>query len=210
MPEGYIAGAAERIRAAGGIMILDEVQAGFGRTGDSFWNFEQHGVVPEIVVAAKGIGNGYPLGAVIAQKEIAEPMAEKFLFHTYGANPMSCAAGRAVLEVIEQEQLQQNAKIVGKQLLDGLSGLMHDHPIIGDVRGRGLMIAVELVKDRQSKEPAPEETAIVFEENRFNGLVTSKAGPDRSVLRLVPPLCLSTEDVPEIVQSMDRSFAALS
>lgn len=210
MPAGYIAGAAERIRAAGGIMILDEVQAGFGRTGDSFWNFEQHGVVPEIVVAAKGIGNGYPLGAVIAQKEIAEPMAEKFLFHTYGANPMSCAAGRAVLEVIKREQLQQNAKMVGKLLLDGLTGLMHDHPIIGDVRGRGLMIAVELVKDRQSKEPAPEETAVVFEETRFNGLVTSKAGPDRSVLRLVPPLCLSTEDVPEIVQSMDRSFAALS
>ncbi len=209
MPDGYIEGAAEQIRAAGGVMIMDEVQAGFGRTGESFWSFEQHGIVPEIVVAAKGIGNGYPLAAVIAQKHIAEPMAEKLLFHTYGANPMSCAAGRAVLEVLKRERLRQNAKAVGKLLLEGLSGLMDDHPVIGDVRGRGLMLAIELVKDRNTKEPATEETAIVFEETRFNGLVTSKAGPDRSILRLVPPLCLSIDDVPAIVEAMDRSFAVL-
>ncbi len=209
MPKGYISGAAERIRAAGGVMILDEVQAGFGRTGESFWSFQQHDVIPEIVVAAKGIGNGYPLGAVIAQKDVAEPMADKFLFHTYGANPMSCAAGRAVLKVIEEEKLQQNSKTVGKLLLDGLSGLMSDHPVIGDVRGRGLMIAVELVKDRHTKEPASEETALVFEKTRDYGLVTSKAGPERSVLRLVPPMCLSSEDVPYIVEAMDRSFVAL-
>ena len=209
MPDGYIRGAAERVRAAGGLMILDEVQAGFGRTGDSFWSFQQHDVIPDIVVAAKGIGNGYPLGAVIARKAVAEPMAEKFLFHTYGANPMSCAAGRAVLKVIESEGIQQNAKTVGKQLLDGLTGLMDEHLVIGDVRGKGLMIAVELVKDRHSKEPATDETAIVFEKNRDFGLVTSKAGPERSVLRLVPPMCLSSDDVPVIVDAMDRSFAAL-
>ncbi len=209
MPDGYIAGAAERIRAAGGIMILDEVQAGFGRTGDSFWSFQQHDVVPEIVVAAKGIANGYPLGAVIAKREVAEPMADKFLFHTYGANPMSCAAGRAVLRVIEAEGLQHNAKTVGTQLRDGLAGLMSDHTVIGDVRGKGLMIAIELVKDRGSKQPATDETAIVFEKTRDYGLVTSKAGPERSVLRLVPPLCLASDDVPVIVDAMDRSFAAL-
>ena len=209
MPIGYIEGAAERIRAAGGVMIIDEVQAGFGRTGDSFWSFEQHNVVPDIVVAAKGIANGYPLGAVIARKHIAEPMADKFLFHTYGANPMSCAAGRAVLRVISEEQLQQNSKAVGEALVDGLRGLMDEHPNIGDVRGRGLMIAVELVKDRGSKAPATEETAIVFEQNRHHGLVSSKAGPERSVLRLVPPMCLAQSDVPTIVEAMDRSFAAL-
>ncbi|MEM7026034.1 MAG: aminotransferase class III-fold pyridoxal phosphate-dependent enzyme, partial [Pseudomonadota bacterium] len=106
MPEGYIAGAFERVRASGGVCIIDEVQSGVGRTGDHFWAFEGHGVVPDIVVMAKGIGNGVPLGAVVARREVAECMADKFLFHTYGANPMACAAGRAVLKVMRDEKLQ--------------------------------------------------------------------------------------------------------
>ena len=210
MPDGYISGAAERIRATGGIMIIDEVQAGFGRTGDSFWNFTTHEIVPDIVVAAKGMGNGYPLGAVIARREIAESMADKFLFHTYGANPANCAAGRAVLRVIAEENLQQNAKIVGGLLMEGLSDLKSKHPIIGDVRGCGLMVAIELVRNRDSKEPAPEETALVFEQTRHYGLVTSKSGPYRNVLRMVPPLCLSQEDVPVVIEAMDQAFAILN
>src|SRR5690606_2535230 len=138
----------------GGICVIDEVQSGFGRTGDHFWAFEEHGVVPDIVVMAKGIGNGFPLAAVVAKRAVAESMADKFLFHTYGANPAACAAGRAVLRIIRDELLQANARAVGGLLLERLRALQAKYPLIGDVRGRGLMLAVELVKDRRTKEPA--------------------------------------------------------
>lgn len=210
MPDGYISGAFERVRAAGGLGIIDEVQSGFARTGDHFWAFEREGAVPDIVVMAKGIGNGYPLAAVVAKREIAEPMAEKALFHTYGSNPMSCAAGRAVLQVIANEGLQENARTVGAKLLAGLKDLQQKHAIIGDVRGRGLMMALELVKDRKTKEPATEETAAVFEQTRREGLVVSKSGSSRSVLRMVPPLCLQMEDVEPVIEAFDRSLAVLN
>ena len=209
MPDGYIAGAAERVRAAGGLLIIDEVQSGVGRTGDHFWAFEGHGVVPDIVVMAKGIGNGIPLGAVVARRDVAEPMAEKFLFHTYGANPSACAAGRAVLKVCRDEDLQENARKVGAALKEGLQGLQDSYEVIGDVRGRGLMLAIELVKNRDTREPNPETTAHLFEETRRQGLVPSKSGPYRSVLRMVPPLCLSLADVDAIVDGFERCFEAL-
>ena len=210
MPAGYIAGAFERVRAAGGLAIIDEVQSGLARTGDAFWAFESHGVVPDIVVMAKGIGNGIPLGAVVAKREVAECMAEKFLFHTYGANPVATAVGRAVLKIIEAEGLQENARQVGAALKAGLQDLQQKYQVIGDVRGRGLMMAIELVKDRASKAPDPETTARVFEETRHQGLVVSKSGPHRSVLRMVPPLCLAMEDVETVVAGLDASFAAAS
>ena len=196
------------MRAAGGLFIIDEVQSGFARTGDHFWAFEAHGVIPDIVVMAKGIGNGFPLGAVVAKREIAEAMAEKFLFHTYGANPVACAAGRAVLRVLKTEALQDNARTVGAALIARLRDLANRYQVIGDVRGKGLMLAIELVKDRQSKEPDPETTAQVFEETRRQGIVCSKSGPHRSVLRMVPPLCLAMEDVDQVAEKLDRSFAA--
>jgi alanine-glyoxylate transaminase/(R)-3-amino-2-methylpropionate-pyruvate transaminase len=207
MPPGYIAGAFERVRAAGGLGIVDEVQSGFGRTGDSYWAFEAHGVVPDIVVMAKGIGNGIPLGAVVARREIAESMADKFVFHTYGANPVACAAGRAVLRIIREEQLQANAGQVGAALLARLEELKQRWPVIGDVRGRGLMLAIELVKDRRTREPDPDTTARVFEETRRQGLVVSKSGPHRSILRMVPPLCLSSDDVAPVAEALERAFA---
>ena len=206
MPKGYISGAAERVRAAGGLCIIDEVQSGVGRTGDHFWAFEGHDVIPDIVVMAKGIGNGIPLGAVVARREVAEPMADKFLFHTYGANPTACAVGRAVLRVMKNEKLQENAKQVGEALKERLKELQNKYEAIGDVRGRGLMLAIELVKDRRTKEPNPELTAKVFEETRWQGLVPSKSGPYRSVLRLVPPLCLSMEDVDVVADGFDECF----
>jgi alanine-glyoxylate transaminase/(R)-3-amino-2-methylpropionate-pyruvate transaminase len=209
MPDGYLSGAFDRVRAAGGLAIVDEVQSGFGRTGDHFWAFERDGVVPDVVVMAKGIGNGYPLAAVVAKRDIAEPMADKILFHTYGSNPMSCAAGRAVLQVIAEEMLQENARTVGARLLEGLRNLQQKHAVIGDVRGRGLMTAIELVKDRSTKEPGTEETAAVFEQTRREGLVVSKSGPSRSVLRMVPPLCLQMEDVDHVIDALDRSFQVL-
>lgn len=207
MPPGYIAGAFERVRAAGGLGIVDEVQSGFGRTGDHFWAFDADGVVPDIVVMAKGIGNGIPLGAVVAKREIAACMADKFLFHTYGANPVACAAGRAVLQVIRQDGLQANAKAVGAALKSGLEDLQRRWPIIGDVRGIGLMMAVELVEDRIAKTPATAQTAAIFEETRRQGIVVSKSGPHRSILRIVPPLCLQMSDVDPVIDALDRSFA---
>ncbi|MEM7196418.1 MAG: aspartate aminotransferase family protein, partial [Pseudomonadota bacterium] len=209
MPKGYISGAAERIRAAGGLCIIDEVQSGVGRTGDHFWAFEGHDVVPDIVVMAKGIGNGIPLGAVVARRAIAEPMADKFLFHTYGANPTSCAAGRAVLRAMKAEGIQANARAVGAALKERLTALMDKYDCIGDVRGKGLMLAIELVKDRRSREPDPEITAAIFDQTRSQGLVPSKSGPYRSVLRLVPPLCLSMDDVDPVAEGFERCLAAV-
>lgn len=207
MPDGYLRGAAERIRAAGGLMILDEVQSGFGKTGTALWGFEQHGVVPDIVVLGKGIGNGMPLGAVVARRAVAEAMSGKFIFHTYGANPVSCAAGRAVLRVIEDGGLIENARTVGAALKAELKRLQQQYPVIGDVRGQGFMLAMELVQDRRSKEPAPDVTAAIFEATRRNGLVLSKSGNHRNILRIVPPLCLSMEDVAPVAEAMRKSFA---
>ena len=211
MPAGYMKGAFERVRACGGLAIADEVQSGFGRVGgDTLWAFDAHGVVPDIAVMAKGIGNGYPLGAVVAKRSIAEAMADKFLFHTYGANPMSCAAGRAVLQVIKDEKLTANSRTVGAVLLSGLQDLQQRHPVIGDVRGCGLMMAIELVEDRATKKPATDATAEVFEETRRQGLIVSKSGPDRSVLRMVPPMCLSMDDVGQVIDGMDAALSILT
>ena len=206
MPAGYIPGAFERVRAAGGVCIVDEVQSGFGKTGEHMWGFQSDGVVPDIVVMAKGIGNGIPLGAVVARKEIAESMSEKYLFHTYGANPVACAAGRAVLKVIEEEDLIANAKRVGAILKNRLLELMGKYEIIGDVRGKGFMLAIELVKDRRTRKPAADETAFVFERSRVHGLVMSKSGNFKNVLRMVPPLCLSEDDVKPVIGALEKSF----
>ena len=207
MPPGYMSGAAERVRAAGGLYIADEVQSGFGRTGDHMWGFESDNVVPDIVVMAKGLGNGFPIGAVVAQKQIATPMAERFLFHTYGANPTSCAAGRAVLKVIKEAGLQENAKVVGKALLSRLQELKEKHTSIGDVRGCGLMLAIEFVADRKTKEPDRTTTAAVFEQCREQGIILSKSGPTQSCLRMVPPLCLTLEDVEQVAEKLDNALS---
>ncbi|MBI2720220.1 MAG: aspartate aminotransferase family protein [Rhizobiales bacterium] len=206
-PPGYLKAAAETVRARGGVLIVDEVQSGFGRTGDNFWAFEGHAIVPEIVVMAKGIGNGFPLGAVVAERHVAEMLAGKFSFHTYGASPMSCAAGRAVLQVIDEEKLQQNSKKVGASLRKVLDRLHQKHEIVGAVRGHGLMLAIELVTDRKSKTPAAKETADVFERSRDNGLVMSKSGANRNILRMVPPMCITEADVAQVEDALERSFA---
>ena len=209
LPEGYLQGAEERVRAAGGLLIVDEVQAGMARTGDGFWSFEKHAVTPDIVVSAKGIGNGYPLAALIVKREIAEIMASKFYFHTYGANPVSCAAGRAVLHVIREHGLQQRAREVGAALLAVLEDLQTRHPVIGAVRGLGMMMALELVRDRGSKEPDPETMARLFEKTREFGLVASKSGAYRNVLRICPPLCTRMEDVALFETAINDSFESL-
>lgn len=210
LPAGYLKAAAEKVRAHGGVLIADEVQSGFGRTGDNFWAFEAHDVIPEIVVMAKGIGNGFPLGAVVAQRHVAEALAEKFYFNTYGANPMACAAGRAVLQVLDEEGLQANAKTVGAALGEALQRLHQKYEIIGEVRGHGLMQAIELVRDRRTREPATAETAAIFEITREAGIVVSKSGQHRNILRMVPPLCLTLEDVATVEAGLDECFARAS
>jgi alanine-glyoxylate transaminase/(R)-3-amino-2-methylpropionate-pyruvate transaminase len=210
LPPGYLAAATEKVRALGGVLIADEVQSGFGRTGDHFWGFEAHGVTPEIVVMAKGIGNGFPLGAVVAQRHVADALARKFYFNTYGANPVACAAGRAVLQVIAAEGLQQNCKIVGAELRKVLERLHQKYQIIGEVRGRGLMQAIELVKDRASREPATAQTAEIFERTRRHGLVMSKSGAHRNILRMAPPMCLGLGDLPAIEAALDQCFQGIA
>jgi alanine-glyoxylate transaminase/(R)-3-amino-2-methylpropionate-pyruvate transaminase len=153
-PDGFLAHAYKHTRDAGGICIADEVQTGFGRTGTHYWGFETQGVIPDIVTMAKGIGNGAPLAAVVTRPEIAQTLSHRIHFNTFGGNPVSCAMGKAVLEVIDREKLQQNCLEVGAYCMQGLERLKTTHAVIGDVRGKGLMIGLELVKDRKTKEPA--------------------------------------------------------
>lgn len=207
IPDDYMRGAYERVKAAGGVCVVDEVQSGFARTGKNYWAFRHSGITPDIVIMAKGIGNGIPLAAVVARRHVAEALADKFYFNTYGANPVACAAGRAVLRVIEEEGLQQNARTVGAELLAVAKDLQRKYPIIGDVRGRGLMLAIEMVRDRKSREPAVEETATIFEATREMGLIMSKSGAYRNVLRMVPPLCIRSADVSFFADAIDKSFS---
>src|SRR5438309_11122399 len=162
-PDNYLQHAYEHVHAAGGVCIADEVQTGFGRTGTHYWGFETQDVIPDIVTLAKGIGNGCPLGAVVTTPKIAATLAARTHFNTFGGNPVVSAQGKAVLDVIDREKLQANSLKIGDRILAGLGKLKNKHNIIGDVRGKGLLLGIELVKDRQSKEPAKEECAQIME-----------------------------------------------
>jgi alanine-glyoxylate transaminase/(R)-3-amino-2-methylpropionate-pyruvate transaminase len=209
LPGGYLSAAFDRSRAAGGVCILDEVQTGFGRMGNEMWGFRTHGVVPDIVVLAKGIGNGYPLAAVVAKRHIAEAMAKKKFFNTYGSNPTSCAAGRAVLRVIDEDKMPENAKDTGDLLKQKLEKVRGRHDVIGDCRGRGLMVGVEFVKDRATKEPAPEEAARVVEKAKDNGLICGRGGVFGNIIRINPPLCVTEKDMEFLSQVLDESCQKL-
>jgi alanine-glyoxylate transaminase/(R)-3-amino-2-methylpropionate-pyruvate transaminase len=208
-PDGYLKHAYEHARAAGGVCIADEVQTGFGRTGQHFWGFQLQGVMPDIVTMAKGIGNGVPLAAVVTTPQIASVLAKRIHFNTFGGNPVVCAQGKAVLEVIEREKLQDNALKVGSHILAGLEKLKLKHNVIGDVRGRGLMIGVELVKDRQTKEPGKAECARVMELAREMGLLIGKGGLWGQTIRIKPPLCLTVADADFLLEVLDAAFAKL-
>jgi alanine-glyoxylate transaminase/(R)-3-amino-2-methylpropionate-pyruvate transaminase len=194
------------VREHGGLCIADEVQTGFGRTGEHYWGFENFGVVPDIVTMAKGIGNGAPLAAVTTRREIAETLAQRIHFNTYGGNPVSMAAGSAVLDVIDEDGLQENSRVVGGKLIAGLRELQERHPLIGDVRGMGLMIGVELVRDPHTKEPAREETLQVLEAAREMGVLLGKGGLEGNVLRIKPPMCITAEDADFALDVLDRAL----
>jgi alanine-glyoxylate transaminase/(R)-3-amino-2-methylpropionate-pyruvate transaminase len=198
------------IREHGGLCIADEVQTGFGRTGDHFWGFESFGVVPDLVtMVAKGIGNGAPLGAVTTTAAIAQSLAQRIHFNTYGGNPVSMAAGLAVLDVIEEEHLQENCRVNGGRFRAGLEKLAQRHQLIGDVRGKGLMLGVELVKDRATKAPATEETKAVVEHAREMGVLLGKGGLFGNVLRIKPPMCIRAEDVDFALDVIDQGLSRL-
>ena len=204
----YLREAYRITRDHGGLCVADEVQTGFGRTGDHYWGFESFGVVPDFVTMAKGIGNGVPLGAVTTRMDIAEKLTQRIHFNTFGGNPVCMAAGLAVLDVIDEDGLQENSRVLGKRMKDGLNRLMTRHPLIGDVRGMGLMLGVELVRDRKTKEPAKKETLAVLEAAREMGVLVGKGGLEGNVLRIKPPMCITAEDVDFTLDVLDRALLA--
>jgi alanine-glyoxylate transaminase/(R)-3-amino-2-methylpropionate-pyruvate transaminase len=208
-PDNYLKHAYEHVRAAGGVCIADEVQTGFGRTGTHYWGFETQGVVPDIVTMAKGIGNGAPLGAVITTPKIAATLAQRTHFNTFGGNPVVCAQGRAVLDVIDREKLQANALKIGDQILTGLERLKAKHNLIGDVRGKGLLLGIELVRDRATKEPATSECGHALESCRDMGLLLGKGGLYGQTIRFSPPMCLHEQDAEFLLDALDRSLGVV-
>jgi 4-aminobutyrate aminotransferase len=194
------------IKKYGGLFISDEVQTGFGRTGKKWFGIEHWEVEPDILTTAKGMGNGVPVGATVATPEIADAF-QGMTISTFGGNPVTSVAARATIEVIEEEKLLDNAHEVGNHFRSRLEELKEKHPLIGDVRGKGLMQGVELVKDRTTKEPAPQETNQVMERAKEHGLLVGKGGLYSNVLRIAPALNVSKADVDEAIQMLDKAFA---
>jgi alanine-glyoxylate transaminase/(R)-3-amino-2-methylpropionate-pyruvate transaminase len=202
----YLKEAYAVIREHGGLCIADEVQTGFGRTGDHYWGFQNFDVVPDMVVMAKGIGNGVPLAAVTTRSEIAQALTQRTHFNTFGGNPVCMAAGLAVLDVIDEDGLQENSRVVGGRLKNGLKRLAGEHRLIGDVRGMGLMLGVELVRDRETKEPAKAETLQILEEARAMGVLIGKGGIDGNVIRIKPPMCITAQDADYALDVIHRAL----
>jgi alanine-glyoxylate transaminase / (R)-3-amino-2-methylpropionate-pyruvate transaminase len=203
-PPEYFKIVYEIVRKAGGLCVADEVQGGFGRTGTAFWAFENWGVVPDAVTMAKGIGNGIPLAAFVSRPEISKTLGNRIHFNTFGGNPMSMAQGLATLDVIEQENIQERAHRIGGRLKQRLMALADRHQMIGDVRGMGLMLGVELVKDRKTKEPARAEAANVLELCKERGLIIGKGGLYGNTLRIKPPMCLTEDDADFLADCLDE------
>jgi alanine-glyoxylate transaminase/(R)-3-amino-2-methylpropionate-pyruvate transaminase len=205
-PFEYYEIAVEIVRRYGGLFICDEVQTALGRTGKYWFGIEHWGVEPEIMTMAKGIANGSPLGVTIATPEVADAL-EGLTISTFGGNPVSCAAALATLEVIREEAPPEHVQEVGDHLTRGLEELYAKYPIIGDVRGMGLMQAVEIVQDRDSKEPALELVAELFETTRKRGLLMGKGGLYGNALRIGPPLIATKDDIDEALEIFDHAFA---
>ncbi|MCU1529551.1 MAG: 4-aminobutyrate aminotransferase [Frondihabitans sp.] len=207
---GMIHAALELIHAHGGVVIADEVQPGFGRTGEAFWGFARHSFVPDLVTTGKPMGNGIPIAAMAARREVLEAFSSKRpYFNTFGGNPVAIAAAQAVLDVIRDEGLQARALTVGAELRYALRELATSHPAIGDVRGSGQYTGLEIVADRASTEPGTSIALDLLEELRDRRVLTSVCGPNNSVLKLRPPLAFDSSDIPRLVEALDSSLDAL-
>ncbi len=210
LPKNYLRAAYQHARQAGAVCIADEVQVGFGRMGTHFWGFETQAVVPDIVTLGKPIGNGHPLAAVVTTPEIAESFNNGMeYFNTFGGNPVSCAVGLAVLDIIREERLQENALEVGAYLKKGLQKIMDRHLLIGDVRGLGLFIGVELVKDRHTLEPAGQEAVFIIERMKESGVLLSIDGPLHNVLKIKPPIVFTRENADFLIHTLDQVLSEL-
>ena len=198
------------VRDHGGLCIADEVQGGFGRTGEHFWAHQNFGVKPDMITMAKGIGNGAPLGAMTTTDEISQMMKHRIHFNTYGGNPISMTQGLATLEVIQEEGIQQNALEVGNYLKDQLLALQEKHPMIGEVRGMGLMLGVEFVLDRKTKQPATAQTAAIMEAMKERQVLIGKGGLMGNTLRIKPPMCITKDDAYYLVSMLDEAISEVS
>jgi alanine-glyoxylate transaminase/(R)-3-amino-2-methylpropionate-pyruvate transaminase len=205
-PPEYFKIAVGIVRQYGGLFICDEVQTGFGRTGKHWFGIEHWGVEPDLMTMAKGIANGSPMGVTIATPEVADKL-EGLTISTFGGNPVSCAAALATIQVMEEEASPAHVAEVGAHLRRGLEWLQEKYPLIGDVRGMGLMQGVEMVRDRQTKEPATQEVAHLFEATRERGLLIGKGGLYGNVLRIAPPLIATQDDVDQALEILDHAFA---
>eukprot|EP01129_Flabellula_baltica_P015797 TRINITY_DN8174_c0_g1_i1.p1 TRINITY_DN8174_c0_g1~~TRINITY_DN8174_c0_g1_i1.p1 ORF type:complete len:458 (-),score=103.17 TRINITY_DN8174_c0_g1_i1:9-1382(-) len=209
LPEGYLKRIFDIVRSFGGVCIADEVQIGFGRIGTHYWGYEAEGVIPDIVTLGKPFGNGYPLAGVITTPEIARAFASTGMeyFSSFGGSPVSCAVGLAVLDVIEKEKLQENALVVGNYLMSKLKLLQEEVSIIGEVRGRGLFIGIELVQDKTSKKPNPDATTFISKQMKHFGVLVGTDGPYHSVIKIKPPMIFSFEDADSLVESLSKSIS---
>ena len=210
-PPTFFEHAFAAVRRAGGLCIADEVQIGFGRVGDAFWGFETQGVVPDLVTLGKPIGNGHPMAAVITTPEIAAAFANGMEYmSTFGGNPVSCAVGLAVLGEIDDHGLQRNALETGSHLLAGLRELAGTSPLVGDCRGRGLFLGIELVRDRATREPAPAEAAYIVERVRSRRVLLSTDGPDHNVIKIKPPLVFTRTHADELLERLAQALTELA
>jgi 4-aminobutyrate aminotransferase-like enzyme/Ser/Thr protein kinase RdoA (MazF antagonist) len=208
LPAGYLAEVYRQVRAAGGVCIADEVQTGLGRMGTHFWAFQAYGVVPDIVVMGKPLGNGHPMAAVVTTREIADAFDNGMeFFSTFGGNNVSCAIGLAVLDVLHEERLQEHALRVGERLLAGLRPFVESCEIVGDVRGTGLFLGVELVRDRDTLEPAAEEASFVANRMREEGILLGTDGPYHNVVKIRPPMPFGEADADRLVETFERIVA---
>ena len=205
-PKEYFGIVAKLVREHGGVFISDEVQTGWGRTGDRWWGIQHWGVTPDIITSAKGMANGFPIGLTAARAEVADSV-KKLTISTFGGGPVSTAAAKAVIDLIEDERLGVNAEETGAYLKNKLLELQEKHPLIGDVRGMGLMQAIELVEDRNSKAPATAATLRVMEAARENRVLIGRGGIDGNVIRISPPLNIGRSDVDDFVRALDASLA---
>ncbi|UTL81011.1 aminotransferase [Pseudomonas putida] len=205
LPAGYLKEAYAKVRARGGVCIADEVQVGYGRLGEYFWGFEEQGVVPDIITMAKGMGNGQPLGAVITRREIAEALeAQGYFFSSAGGSPVSCRIGMAVLDVMDEEGLWQNTRETGRYFKARLQALVDKHPLAGATHGSGFYLGLELVRDRQTLEPATEETMVLCDRLRDLGIFMQPTGDYLNILKIKPPMCTTRASVDYFVNSVDR------
>jgi len=211
VPRGYFAKVAEVTRAAGGLVIADEVQAGFGRFGSHMWGHDLHGMLPDIVTMGKPMGNGHPLAGVVTTAELMERFtSQNMYFNTFGGNEVSAAAGMAVLNVLQEDRLLENAQVVGDYVISGMRKLQEKHQIIGDVRGKGMFFGVEMVTERRTREPATARTKAIINAMRERGVLISRIGPKDNILKIRPPMCFSRDNADLLLSTLDSVLTSLS